>query len=724
MAEAIMGARTTATGKYLVTLVLLTLVYVAAGKLGLMFAFMSVNATPLWPPTGLALAAVLLLGPRIWPAIFAGAFLVSRTQTTIDSAAMSLGIATGDTVEALIGAYLTNRFAGGRRAFDRAEDVFTFAVLTALCSTMISATIGVTTLALGGYATKEIYGVFWLAWWLGNVQGNLIVAPVLLLWIGKRSRAWNRALRWEAVLLGLLVVLVGQALFGGWWTIHDKTLPISSLGVPLLVWTAVRFGPRETAAATLLLSGLAIWGTMHGSGPFAGASPNQSLLLLHVFMSGVGLTAMALAAAVWERQQAQRNLEQAHEELQERVNDRTAELSAALRRVECEIGEREQAAQASLQSEERFRIVSRATNDAVWDWDLATNHIIWNEGMLTLFGYSPQDVEMDLDWWYEHVHLDDRQRIMNRRHSVLHDGGQSLIEEYRYRRADGSYAYVLGRGHVLRDADGKPVRMIGAMMDMTARKELEDQLGQSQKMEAVGRLAAGVAHDFNNILTVINGYSDLLQTHIGKDGSMHEDLQAIRTAGQRGALLVRQLLAFGRKQVLAPQVLDLNDVIEHLEPLLRPLIGEGVNLVVNLNATCGSVSADVVQMEQVIINLAVNARDAMGQGGRLTIETRNVEVKTPIRSGSSAVSPGYYVVVTITDTGHGMDAPTMARIFEPFFTTKAVGQGTGLGLATVYGILTQSGGQILVSSQPGQGTTFDVYLPSVTAESGDSRRDT
>jgi PAS domain S-box-containing protein len=237
--------------------------------------------------------------------------------------------------------------------------------------------------------------------------------------------------------------------------------------------------------------------------------------------------------------------------------------------------------------------------------------------------------------------------------------------------------------------------------------KLQEQLFQSQKMEAVGRLAGGVAHDFNNLLTAIIGYSELLLSRIGS----RSEIEHIREAGRRAALLTRQLLAFSRREVIEPKLLNLNDVLDNLEPLLRRLIGEDVELTITLDSSLSTVKADVSQFEQIIMNLAVNARDAMPSGGRLVIETRNVELDAAYVRTQVAVASGPYIQLTVTDTGCGMDAATQARIFEPFFTTKSAGKGTGLGLAMVYGIVTQNGGTISVQSEVGKGTTFSVYWP-------------
>src|SRR5438034_1923455 len=281
----------------------LAALYFLAGKLGLLLAFVHASATAVWPPTGLAMPAFFRLGYRVWPGIYLGAFLVN--STTAGSVATTLGIATGNTLEGLAGAYLVNRFAHGAHAFDRPQDIFNFAVLAGLASTTVSPFFGVTSLALGGYADWAEYGRIWLTWWLGDAGGALIVAPVLLLW-GQDPRAhWTLAQVKEVGLLLVTLLLVGLAVFGGVLPIAIETYPLGFLCIPILVWTAFRFGPRETATATLLLSGIAIWGTLSGFGPFARETQNESLLLLQAFMGVTAIMALALAAGVTEQRRAE-----------------------------------------------------------------------------------------------------------------------------------------------------------------------------------------------------------------------------------------------------------------------------------------------------------------------------------------------------------------------------------------------------------------------------------
>jgi PAS domain S-box-containing protein len=293
--------------------------------------------------------------------------------------------------------------------------------------------------------------------------------------------------------------------------------------------------------------------------------------------------------------------------------------------------------------------------------------------------------------------------------------GREVVENFELhgRRGDGALLWVSLRVRAEKDAGGQVLHYEWSVADITERKRLESELHQAQKLEAIGQLAGGVAHDFNNLLTVITGRSHLALAQLPADHALRRHIELIQTTAERAAALTRQLLAFSRKQVLEPKVLDLNAVVTGLAPMLRRLIGEDLEFAAVPAPELGAVKADPSQLEQVILNLAVNARDAMPQGGKLTIETGNMELDDAYTRRHLGASAGHFVMLAVTDTGHGMDAAVKARIFEPFFTTKEPGKGTGLGLATVFGIVKQSGGSIEVYSEPGQGTTFKVYLPRV-----------
>jgi len=286
---------------------IVTIVYFIAGKLGLSLAFLHASASPVWPPAGIALAVLLLLGYRIWPAIFVGAFLVNAT--TAGNLASSLAIAAGNTLEAVCGAWLVNRFAGGTSVFDRPQGVFKFAVAAAV-STIISPFFGVTSLALGGFADWANYGAIWLTWWLGDTTGDLLIAPLIILWSVASKRRWNNSQAVEVGVLLLLLFVLSEAVFGGWLAISARNYPIAFICGPIVIWTAFRFTQRETATGIFILSAIAIWGTLHGFGPFVRETENQSLLALQSWAAVLTITAMALSAGMAERQRAEEALQQ------------------------------------------------------------------------------------------------------------------------------------------------------------------------------------------------------------------------------------------------------------------------------------------------------------------------------------------------------------------------------------------------------------------------------
>jgi PAS domain S-box-containing protein len=344
-----------------------------------------------------------------------------------------------------------------------------------------------------------------------------------------------------------------------------------------------------------------------------------------------------------------------------------------------------------------------------------------SDNVARLLGYEPQELLEAPAAWADRIHPEDAERVTAELARLSEVAHQSLA--YRVRHRDGTYRWLHDERRLVRAPGAERVEVIGSWLDITerhtgeqARAELEGQLRQAQKLEAIGQLAGGIAHDFNNLLTVITGRSELLLRRVGHQSPLTPDLDLVVRTAERAASLTRQLLAFSRKQVLEPRVLDLNGIVANMERMLRRLIGEDVDLAIRLATGLWRVRADPGQIEQVLLNLSVNARDAMPRGGRLTIETINVELdEAGARRLGSSARPGAHVLLAVADTGCGMDAETLSHVFEPFFTTKGPEQGTGLGLSTVYGIVKQSEGEIAVESEPGRGTTFRIFLPRVAA---------
>src|SRR5436309_9104494 len=376
-----------------------------------------------------------------------------------------------------------------------------------------------------------------------------------------------------------------------------------------------------------------------------------------------------------------------------------------------DITERLRAEQALRNSEQSYRSLVDGVRDVIFALSPGGEVTSLNPAFEEMTGFPPAE------WvgrpFEAFVHPDDVPLALDLFGRVLQGEPRPTIQ-FRILTRAGTYR-VAEFSATAQLRDGRLTGILGIGRDVTERLGLEQQLRQAQKMEAVGRLAGGIAHDFNNILTAITGHADLLLEDLGHHDPRRADVDEIRRSAERAAGLTRQLLAFSRQQVLQPKVVDLNALVLDMDKLLRRLIGEDVELATVLDPTLGRVTADPGQLEQVIVNLAVNARDAMPQGGKLTLETRNIDLDSSYTREHSLVKPGPYVQLTVSDSGIGMDEETQAHAFEPFFTTKPRGQGTGLGLAMVYGTVKQSGGFIWVYSEPGRGATFKIYLPRVDA---------
>ena len=379
--------------------------------------------------------------------------------------------------------------------------------------------------------------------------------------------------------------------------------------------------------------------------------------------------------------------------------------------VVIDITARKEAERALRESEAWLSESQRASRIGSYVFDANSGAWKSSKTLDEIFGIGP-DYPKDVGGWLALVHPEDRDQMAGYLKDEVLGQGKPFDREYRIvRRSDGQTRWVLGRGSLSFDPSGAPVSMMGTIQDVTERRLMEEQLATAQRMEAVGRLAGGIAHDFNNILTVINGYADLLLNRLAPDDPMRVNMAEIRAAGERAAALTRQLLAFSRRQMTSPERLNLNAVIQDAQMFLERLAGEHVRLVTQLDPSLGDVQADPSHVHQILLNLTTNARDAMPNGGLLTIETANVEVDEHQAAATAEGRAGSFVRLSVTDTGTGMDAETQRHLFEPFFTTKPHGRGTGLGLPTVYGIVRQSGGWITFRSAPGEGASFHVYLP-------------
>jgi two-component system cell cycle sensor histidine kinase/response regulator CckA len=647
---------------YLGGVALVAILYFGSAKIGLLAAVAYHVVSSAWPPAGVALVALLLMGVRYWPGIAIGAFLVNATSGVPLLGAA--GIAMGNSLEAIVGTLLLHRIAGFNPALNRVKDVWALVFLAALLSTAVSATIGVGSLWLTGAIAADSLRSLWFVWWTGDATGVLVVAPVLLTWIVAPEPPHSLVRAVEAVALLVLLAVLTCILFSNTFSFVFAIFPLAS-------WVALRLGARGGATATLLVSCLAVWFTMGGMGPFVASTRTGNLALLQIFMALLAITTSVISALMIERKTA---------------------------------------GQALTQSEANHRLLFETIPTPLWVYDGETSAFLTvNEAAVQRYGYSREEF---LGMTLKDIRPPEDIPPL-RDQSAPSAEGFSDAEAWRHRKKDGTVIDVEISRHPLLFA-GRPA-VLAVAHDVTRSKSLESQLIQAQKMEAIGRLAGGIAHDFNNLLTAIFGSADFLLLDTGADDPRREDVLEIKKAAERAAGLTRQLLAFSRKQVMATQVLDLNGVVAGVEQMLRRLIGEDISFRTLLAPDLGAVRADPGQLEQVIMNLAVNARDAMPRGGKLTIETLNKDLDEAYAQEHVPVATGRYVMLAVSDTGVGMDDRVKAHLFEPFFTTKEKGKGTGLGLAMVYGIVKQSGGYIWAYSEPGRGTTFKIYLPRVQA---------
>ena len=382
-----------------------------------------------------------------------------------------------------------------------------------------------------------------------------------------------------------------------------------------------------------------------------------------------------------------------------------------------DITERKRTEENLRESENRLQLAISAAKMGVWEWNLTNNTLFWSEMNYDIYGR--ETAIATVDDFLQSVHPEDSGRVWAEfQQAVAHD---SMFEsEFRIVRPRGEIRWVNTRAIPSHDKTGQPARLFGVTIDFTERKNAQDalikseeNLRQAQKIESIGRLAGGIAHDFNNMLTVINGYSEMILQRMREDDPLRHKLQEIKKAGERSSLLTHQLLAFSRRQILQPKILQINQIISEMTMMVERLIREDIRLVCTLRPDVGQIKADPGQISQVLMNLIVNARDAMPKGGAITIKTENVYFDRVFVEEHNEIKVGGYVLLTVSDNGTGMDEETLEHVFEPFFTTKDVGEGTGLGLATVHGIVSQSDGQIMVKSRIGEGTTFEIYLPRV-----------
>jgi PAS domain S-box-containing protein len=894
--------------------------YFGAAKAGLALAFENSSITAVWPPTGIALVALVLCGKRYWPAVALGAF--AANSWTGVPLVTTVGITVGNTLEALVGASLLLHVVRFRPSLERVRDVLALVACAAVFSTMVSATIGVTSLWIGGQVDAVDLPSAWRLWWLGDMGGAVIVAPLLFVFAtSRRVRPPPRRVL-EGVGVGLLLAVVS-------WLSFSQENQLEYLTFPLLAWAALRYGQLGATTGVLIVAAISVWFTARGIGPFAQGSRDDSLLLSQTFVGVASAMSLLIAAFVAERSNARAALERA------RVG---MELKVELEKSRASLAEAQQVAHLGS-----------------WEWDVVADQLTWSDELYRIVGLDRDSLDATYDGFMQCVHPDDRDRVDSVVRKALEDC--STFEfEHRIVRPDGEVRTLYGRGDTVRGTNGEPVRMFGTGLDITDQKRLEEastrawnlsldllgifdfegnlkrinpahwqilgytedelkgqryfdrvhpddrervvamtaelaagereiadlelrilrkdgayrtllcsaksspdehliytvskditewkraeeaermaaivessddaiisitldgtirswnpgaerlygysagemegqsiatiltselfgelalsmaqvkcgrsitehhttcvakggravdvflslspirdedgrvigasaihrdisdrvqaerekeqlqaELDATHRLESIGQLAGGVAHDFNNILAVIMNYARFVADEVPAGSRAYHDVEEIRRAANQASTLTRQLLILGHRDVTVPEVLSVNEVVSRLDNLLRSAAGEHVSLEICLGADLWAVKADPGQIEQVLMNLVVNSRDAMPDGGKVTIETANIEVGEAFARLHPDAGPGSYVRLTVRDTGSGMKDEVAKRAFEPFFTTKQKGEGTGLGLSTVYGIVTNANGIIDLDSGIGLGTTFRIYLPA------------
>ncbi len=789
----------------------LAVVHVLAAQLGLLLAHPETHVTLVWPPTGIALAAVLLLGYRVWPGFFIGDVVVAMMEGH-PPLMWALG-PLGNTLAAVVGAWFLQTVVDFDPHLRRVRDVFTLALGGGLLATTIGATLGVGALTVSGRITAQRALGAWLSWWLGDTVGVSVIAPTLLIMgtkIKERDgalpdgRTPSRAALTSAGLPFTLLIIFNAIVFGavGHFLPRRAGLPVAFAVFPALIWIAVRFDAAGSSIAVLITAIMGITGTALGYGPFTGPNPNQNLGVLWGFVSVMALTTLPLGAAVRERRRAEEQLA-VRQKLWDSLMANTPDLvyfkdadhglimasqayANAVNRDEEDLVGKTAAdlwpseAEEIMADERRvlagepmIRKERRATTAHGEErWYLLTKVPIYQNGAVIGFFAIDKDIterkrteehlafqSMLLDQIQDMVtatDLDGHITYVNEAEcrafgkpvkeligkSVVHYGEdpergatqQEIIDitlaKGRWRGevvnvvADGRKIILDSRVQLIRDEQGEPVGMLGVSTDITERKVMERQLRQQERLAAVGQLASGIAHDFRNLLTTIILYAELSLRKDDLPSDLVENLRTIAGEAEKATDLVQQILDFSSSAMIERQPLDMKPFVEDILAILERTLPETINITLETKTGPYVVKADPGRLQQALTNLATNARDAMPGGGELRLTLSCLQLSpgeapemtnTPAHASPSHpkdTEGGSWVRLTVSDTGTGMTERVQQHLFEPFFTTKDVGQGTGLGLAQVYGIIRQHGGAIDVETEPGEGTAFHLYLPA------------
>jgi PAS domain S-box-containing protein len=678
---------------YTLELIAVAMAYFGLAVSGPLLPWINPTATPLWPPTGLALALVLLRGYRIWPALFVGAFLATLAGS--GSLSEAACIALGTPVAALAGAWLINRWSHGRDTFATPLGVAKFGLIAFAPTAMISAAAAIAGLVLANDAGLAGPVAKWTVRWLADAGGTLIIAPVIVLWAATSSRAsW----RWSPLETGAVIIVtvaigvaafspqVGSALMDSdFYALLPYRSLLGFLIVLPLLWSSLRGNPRDAAVVAPVFCAIAAWG-------FATSFDlNGTPVLLFALALATTLPPLILAAAIATYQQAAARLQAA----QALSNRQVLETKLAFER-----------------SKRHFQILIEGVVDhAVFLLDRSGRVASWNSTAQHIIGYTSDEI---IGKHFGVFYRPDERRSgePNRVLELAVKNGKHAVEGWRIKK-NGTLFFVTGTIRAIHDDDGNLIGLANVLRDATERRhtqeklvEAREQLAMSQKMEAIGKLTGGIAHDFNNLLMIIGGNAQTFERLL--DPKLPRAIEAIQTAAKRGESLTRQLLTFSRRQHLTPTVVDLNAGIKNIRPMIESSLRGNIVYNERIDPQVRPVKVDLAELELAIVNIAVNARDAMPNGGTFTLTVDNVPANGA--SGGDEQN-GDAVAIQFSDTGVGIPPNLLSKIFDPFFTTKEVGKGTGLGLSQVYGFVHQAGGTIRADSKVGQGTTITVYLP-------------
>jgi PAS domain S-box-containing protein len=701
--------------------------YYAAGRLGLALASVNDSATAVWPPTGIALAALLLYGYRAWPAVLVGAFLVNSAVS--GPGAVSLAIAMGNTLEAVAGAWLVRRFAGGTQAFEDPRRIFVYAAVV-LVATAVSPLIGVTSLAGAGAMRWSDFGPVWITWWLGDVSGALVFAPFLVLWSLQPRVHWTARRAGEAFALFASLILIGSLVFGGASSLPGASAPpLEFLCVPVLVWAAFRFSPREAATATVFLSGIAIIGTLQGVGPFSRGGPNESLLLLQSYTAVTAVLVLAVTAALAERRRGEDRVRSLAEELERRVEVRTGELRRAVDTLRREALEREQAQEALEQSEARLRDAQRVARVGSWEWDIERDSLWWSDGLYELYGVDRATFPATFESFLARVHPEDRP-LVRRVVEAAYQNRQPFKYEHRIVRPDGSVATVSARGRVVTGANGRPVRMLGTGQDITDEKRAEEERAHllvereaRRQAEEANRLKdeflATLSHELRTPLNAIVGWANLLREGNLDPATTTRAVETISRNAQVQSRLISDILDISRliagQLDFKLQMVSLEAVIEGALDTMRPAAAaSGVVLDANLARGVGPVLGSPDRLQQVVWNLLSNAIKFTPEGSRVWITLEATDG---------------LATILVEDEGIGIDPDFLPHVFERFRQKNPSSSrrhgGLGLGLAIARHIVEFHGGTITAENRDGaRGARFVVTLPLVEAPAEPARPET